>query len=107
MIDLYVILNTVAGLPRTETGTRQTRTQTPMQTMNTRQINASDCPSQVVINVVAAYSNRPVLDLEPLYNTIDPEALDRLVKDRSDVCVAFEYQDFSVTVDSERVCVEE
>lgn len=78
-----------------------------MQTMNTRQIDTSDYPSQVVINTVAAYSNTPVLDLEPLYNTIDPEALDRVVKKGSDACVAFEYQDYSVTVDSERVRVEE
>ncbi|WP_345784929.1 HalOD1 output domain-containing protein [Natrinema sp. 1APR25-10V2] len=58
-----------------------------MQTMNTRQIDASDCPSQVVINAIAAYSNTPVLALEPLYKTINPKALDKLVKNRFDTCV--------------------
>ncbi|ELY81511.1 HalOD1 output domain-containing protein [Natrinema pallidum] len=74
--------------------------------MIVRQIEGSDSPSQTVLRAVATETNTPVLELEPLYDTIDPEALNTLVTGNGAVRVAFDYQDFTVTVDAERVVLE-
>ncbi|QCW02055.1 HalOD1 output domain-containing protein [Natrinema pallidum] len=74
--------------------------------MIVRQIEGSDSPSQTVLRAVATETNTPVLELEPLYDTIDPEALNTLVTGNGTVRVAFDYQDFTVTVDAERVVLE-
>lgn len=73
---------------------------------DTHQIGEIECASTVVLRAVAARSGTPILDLEPLYGSIDPETLDSLIKNGSNTCISFDYQDFSVTVDSERVCIE-
>ncbi|AFO56039.1 hypothetical protein NJ7G_0790 [Natrinema sp. J7-2] len=41
-----------------------------------------------------------------MYETIDPESLNTLVTGDAAVRVAFDYQDFTVTVDAERVVLE-
>ncbi|ELY85989.1 HalOD1 output domain-containing protein [Natrinema altunense] len=74
--------------------------------MIVRQIEGSDSPSQTVLRAVATETNTPVLELEPLYETVDPEALNTLVTGGAAVRVAFDYQDFTVTVDAERVVLE-
>lgn len=66
----------------------------------------TDRPSTVVVKAVAAITGRPQDDLEPLFYSIDPEALDALFQPavegehRGDVDVSFSYQGFDVAVHS-------
>lgn len=74
--------------------------------MITHRIDKNERASIAVLRAVAAHSDTPILDLEPLYDSIDPEALDSLIENGSETYIHFDYQDFSVTVTSERVCIE-
>lgn len=62
--------------------------------------------SQRVVAAVASHYDVDPTALEPLYDTIDPDALDALLDvpardpDRS-VTVTFPYEDLAITVDSE------
>ncbi|WP_407075685.1 HalOD1 output domain-containing protein [Natronococcus wangiae] len=55
-----------------------------------------------VVTVVAEESDEDPLSLEPLYNTIDPECLDRICSTNSsqstDKSVKFTYQNYVVVV---------
>ncbi len=42
----------------------------------------SETPSEAVITAVAAKSNRDPLTIDPLYETIDPDALDAIFRTR-------------------------
>ena len=61
-------------------------------------------PSAAVIETVAVACNREPTGLEPLYEVVDPDALDALVRSSSDspaaerTTVTFEFADKSVTV---------
>lgn len=58
--------------------------------------------SERVVCEVAAYSNTPPEDLPPLYDTIDPDALDALFRtDRMDGRVEFRYGNCNVSVRSD------
>lgn len=69
-------------------------------------------PRHAVITALAAEQNRDRLDLEtPLYESLDPEALDSLLLHRpeTDVSVTFSISDVTVTVwveDEEHILVE-
>lgn len=76
----------------------------------------SETPSEAVVNAVAALSERPVTPFEsdgreralpPLYEAIDPDALDSLFdggEDGSaDRAVTFRYSEYRVTVESDAV----
>lgn len=54
-----------------------------------------------VIQRVSDASGRTALEIPPLYNAVDPEALERLVKTMSDGVVSFHYAGHEVTVDSD------
>jgi len=61
-------------------------------------------PSAAVTEYISAMTGREQTDFAPLYETIDPEALDSLVdsSDRSTpVSISFEYAGHSVTVRSD------
>ncbi|MFA9416249.1 HalOD1 output domain-containing protein [Natrinema sp. HArc-T2] len=60
----------------------------------------SDSISLRVVEALADATNTAPNELEPLYNTVDPEALDRLFRpDSSDeIRVTFEYGDSHVEV---------
>lgn len=62
-------------------------------------------PSTVIIEAVAAASDRDSLDIDPLYEYVDLEAVDDLVTSRVDddsngIQVTFEYQGFTVFIGS-------
>lgn len=63
-------------------------------------------PSQVVPRAVACATGRETLALDPLYHSVQPDALDALVR-RSDslVRLSFRYADCRVRIDDERVSV--
>jgi len=60
-------------------------------------------PTELVLETVAAFSNTPVEELPPLYDYVDPDALDQLLdRDHSQALqVQFQYHGFQITLDSE------
>lgn len=76
-------------------------------------LGPDELPSEAVYSVVAAVSDRPPLELEPLANVVDPDALDRLFGRPSSGFSArraeFEYCGYRVvvTADAVRVHVDE
>lgn len=57
--------------------------------------------SERVVQRVAAAAGEDVLEMPPLYETVDPDALDSLVDDLRDGEVAFDYAGYRVTVTSD------
>ncbi|OIB57807.1 HalOD1 output domain-containing protein [Natrialba sp. SSL1] len=73
----------------------------PAATQSTYEITDGRSPSETVVRGVAALTNTPVLDLEPLYTVIDPTQLDELYEKTPDAVQAelsFTYSDCAVTV---------
>lgn len=63
-------------------------------------------PSTAVVEVVASASNRDPMSIEPLYDAIDPDALDTIVADAEtradgDVTVEFTFDGYEVTVSTD------
>jgi hypothetical protein len=59
-------------------------------------------PSERILEVVAANSDRDIVALPPLYDAIDPESLDQLIKSMDGGSVSFIYADSHITVTSDR-----
>ncbi|WP_227380349.1 HalOD1 output domain-containing protein [Haladaptatus halobius] len=78
-------------------------------TMGSRQITIgmSDSLTERIITTVAEIDGQSVDELEPLYNAINPEALESLFASRADGSsrpdgeVSFQYAGYWVTVSSE------
>lgn len=71
----------------------------------TAEWSPNELPSTVVIEKVSSISERDPLKMPPLYDAIDTEALDTLLVGAaengvSDVQVSFEYDGFSVYINS-------
>jgi len=64
-----------------------------------------DPPSHAVARSVAAATDRVVVDLPPLYETIDTDALDHLFDRGARVAVSFRYAGCDVTVTGLHVVV--
>lgn len=60
----------------------------------------NDSPSLRVIDALATTTGTDPLELDPLYEAVDPEALDKLFQDDSGAfaVVSFEYEGHSVEV---------
>ncbi|MFD1512439.1 HalOD1 output domain-containing protein [Halomarina rubra] len=54
--------------------------------------------STAVVEAVASAEGVPPRTLDPLYDTIDPDALDALVSDAGPVRIRFSYEGHTVTV---------
>lgn len=74
--------------------------------------NGNEGPSEAVITAVSAASNREPLEMDPLYESIDPEALDALFRshsnddsDSSDIQIEFRIESNHVTVTADHVHV--
>lgn len=57
--------------------------------------------SEQLLTQIAEKRETDVVDLPPLYNTIDPEKLDAVVQSLDDGQASFTYAGFDVTVTSE------
>ena len=57
--------------------------------------------SEKVIQTVAETTNTDPLELPPLYETIDPDALDALIADMQAGSISFTYTDCEITVRSD------
>ena len=64
-------------------------------------------PSLRVVDALAEATDTDPLELEPLYNVVDPEALDRLFRADADIpaSVRFEYEGHTVEVRSDGTVV--
>lgn len=89
----------------TETSTDESRQKGGSETY---QADADQLLSEAVVEAIAANSELDALEIAdefgPLYDVIDPSALDSLFRptgtaDRSVGCVTFEYAGYRVTVD--------
>lgn len=56
--------------------------------------------SEQVIEAIAAETEMNPMDLPLLYEALDPDALDALIKTLSDGEITFQYAEFTVTVQS-------
>ena len=75
------------------------------------EIEPGERPSEAVYSVVAAVSDRPPLELDPLAHAIDPDALDRLFSRpssaSSDGRAEFECCGYRIVVTAETVRIYE
>lgn len=56
-------------------------------------------PSEAIILGIAERKDVDQADLPPLYDVVDPDALDAIVDDENSCRVSFEYAGYEVTVD--------
>lgn len=61
-------------------------------------------PSETIVLEVAKRIDMNPVDLPPLYDSVDPEALDRLIQGQGSIHLTFEYAGYEVTV-SETDCI--
>lgn len=59
--------------------------------------------SEQVVQTVANRSNTDALDLPPLFDTLDPDSLDTLIREMDKGKISFEYAGYNISVDSQRV----
>lgn len=76
------------------------------ETVSTYELSAGESPTEGVVQALATAADASPLELDPLYNTLDPEALDTLFSpspsgDRSGEYIVFEYEGYEVTFFSE------
>lgn len=63
-------------------------------------------PSAAVPRTVAAHTNTQVRQLDPLYEAINPEALDSLFEADSAPHVTFEYEEFTISLNADHIRLE-
>ncbi|SEV98701.1 HalOD1 output domain-containing protein [Halobacterium jilantaiense] len=61
----------------------------------------SASPSEQILTRIAARRDSDVVDLPPLYDSIDPEKLDAVVQSLDDGHLSFTYAGFAVKVTSD------
>lgn len=71
-------------------------------------IGTDEKASEAIVQAVAALTNTPVLDLESLYDVVDPEHLDGLLDNQNDspnkkISVSFRFNGCLVTVNQNTV----
>lgn len=66
---------------------------------------SSELPSETVVRAVSEATGAHPTDLRPLYEVLDPDALDSMLAGRQTGRVQFEYAGHEVSVDEEGVVV--
>jgi hypothetical protein len=56
-------------------------------------------PHERVIERIATHSNTDPMELSPLYEVLDPDALDELIMSMSDGELSFTYEGYPVSID--------
>lgn len=59
--------------------------------------------SEQVVQTVATRSNTDALDLPPLFDSVDPDALDALIREMTGGKVSFDYAGYNLTIDTDGV----
>ncbi|XVH32221.1 HalOD1 output domain-containing protein [Haloferacaceae archaeon DSL9] len=76
------------------------------------ELDANERPSRAVVTAVATLTDTSILDLNPLYHTIDPEHLDGVITGRkndgaiTESSVSFHFNGCQVTVNQHAVRVQ-
>ncbi|WP_225334957.1 HalOD1 output domain-containing protein [Halomicrobium urmianum] len=65
---------------------------------------AESVPSEDIVQAVAVREGADPVTLDPLYEAIDPDALDAVVD--SGAVVSFEYEGYEITVDEGTITIE-
>lgn len=75
----------------------------------TYEIGETETPSTAVVRAVASVTNTTVLDLDPLYDVIDPEHLDELSESNAliESAITFTFNGCQVTVTQGTVQIQE
>lgn len=69
--------------------------------------NTAESAAEAVVTVVAEATGRSPLELDPLYEVVDPDALNMLLDDGPpSVSVTFDYCGQTVTITGERIEVD-
>ena len=72
-------------------------------------VNEDERPSGAVIQAISTLTDTPTLDMDPLFDAIDPDHLDGIFTDRSNIRqereLSFYYHGCHVTVTRDSVCV--
>lgn len=72
-------------------------------------VGDTESPSETVVQAVSSATGQDPMDLPFLYETVDPDALNRLLNasddDSNSLCVSFEYADHYVAVEPDRVLI--
>lgn len=92
-----VDLNAAEGPSTTLGGSSEGR---PGGTTHTYRLDSDESPCVGVVSAVAAVTGREPTSLTPLYDAVDPDALDQIVDADGFVRVAFTYAGIAVAVDS-------
>ena len=94
--------------PRTDGGGDSSR---PKSARDAYDIGADERPSEAVVRAVSTFLDTPPLDLDPLYDAIDPAHLDGLFDGdgsfRTATSIAFSYEGYEVTVTGDAVSLRE
>ena len=56
--------------------------------------------SEQVVQTVANQSDTDALDLPPLFNTLDPDSLDTLIREMDEGMVSFDYAGYNISVNT-------
>lgn len=76
----------------------------------TYEIDANESPTEAIVYAVASFTDTPILDLDPLYDVINPDQVDAMletpeengIKERT---IQFHFNGCQVTVTQEKVHV--
>lgn len=74
--------------------------------MHTYHIDENERPSMAVVRAISAVANTPSEELEPLHETVDPDALDTVFEADNEMYVAFQYDKYQVEIDDDEVKIE-
>lgn len=87
------------------------RERSPTATTLTYTIDDDESPSEAIVSAVATVTGKEILDLDPLYQIIDPDHLNSLyetISSRGGTAeIAFEFNNCQVTVTHEKIHVRE
>lgn len=75
----------------------------------TYEMDADEPPSEAVVRAVAALTGQSILDIEPLYDVVDPEHLDGIFEETETDAIrtesSFTFNGCEVTVTDDRISV--
>lgn len=57
--------------------------------------------SEMVVQTIANQSNTDALDLPPLFDAIDPDSLDMVIREMDEGEVSFDYAGYNITVNTD------
>lgn len=71
------------------------------------QIQRGETASEAVLRAVQTVSEEQIIELPPLQDSVDVEALDQLIDSSNVLSIEFGYHGLNVTVEQDRIALEE